>query len=380
MQNARCGRCVPIRAARGLRGQSALSVDIQAAARARDLLDQAPLEPDRWPDFLDALAVATGSQGAQLVGVGDGGLIFDITRGVPEEALQQMAAAGGFDGASPLMRATQAAPLRTLLSEDTLLIGEALEAWRRLRDSTAMAATPHTAFAIMRREGDERLSLVLYRTAAQGPLRGEAATLFSELLPGVVSAVELQARINGRAALAASAAVDALGHAAFVCDAWGRVLAASEAGARLAEEPNAPVAVRRRRLAFRSLKAGVAEAAMRAAANGTLTGPQLLVTTDTPPHVIEVHGLPHNPLDHGEAPACLVIVRPDTRVRTSLDRAEPALTSAERAVALLLLQGESTRDIAEARHTSVETVRGQIKSIYAKLGAASRSEFMARFR
>lgn len=354
-----------------------MPIDDRALARARDLLARAPLEPELWADFLDALAEGTGSRGAQLVGVGGGRLVFNLVRGVPEEVFAVWAASGGADGsANPMMRASAAAPLLTVLSTERLLSGAELpqaEASMRAFEGLDM---PHRYFAMLRRDGDMRLSLCLFRSAAQGPLDAEAEAAFDSLLQPAADAVTLQARLNGRASAAARTALNALGHAGFVLDAFGRVLAATAAGSAMAAD-GGPLTIRNDRLAF--TEPGLARAAAAAAAQALSgTGPHLATSTEPPVWVVEFHPLPHPPHDHGAAPACLAVVRADARRRGALD--EAGLTMAERAVADGLLRGCSTRDIAETRGVSVETVRGQMKSIYAKLGVAGRSEFMARFR
>ncbi|MBL0211512.1 MAG: helix-turn-helix transcriptional regulator [Holophagaceae bacterium] len=55
------------------------------------------------------------------------------------------------------------------------------------------------------------------------------------------------------------------------------------------------------------------------------------------------------------------------------------LSHAEREVALLLLKGFSTRDIAELRSTSERTVRQQAQDVYRKAGLAGRAELSAFF-
>ena len=54
------------------------------------------------------------------------------------------------------------------------------------------------------------------------------------------------------------------------------------------------------------------------------------------------------------------------------------LTSAEREVALLALDGKSNHEIAEARHCSVRTVANQLQSVFRKLGIRSRAELAAK--
>lgn len=55
------------------------------------------------------------------------------------------------------------------------------------------------------------------------------------------------------------------------------------------------------------------------------------------------------------------------------------LTDAEREVALLLLKGFGTREIAALRDTTDRTVRQQAQAVYAKSGLAGRAELSAFF-
>ena len=55
------------------------------------------------------------------------------------------------------------------------------------------------------------------------------------------------------------------------------------------------------------------------------------------------------------------------------------LTVAEKDVALLLLRGLNTSDIAELRSVSVGTIKVQAHNIFGKSGVSSRVEFMALF-
>ncbi|MCI4567069.1 LuxR C-terminal-related transcriptional regulator [Lysobacter sp. CFH 32150] len=55
------------------------------------------------------------------------------------------------------------------------------------------------------------------------------------------------------------------------------------------------------------------------------------------------------------------------------------LTEAEREVALLLLKGLSTKEVAQVRSVSERTVREQARSIYAKAGLTGRAALSAFF-
>ena len=56
-----------------------------------------------------------------------------------------------------------------------------------------------------------------------------------------------------------------------------------------------------------------------------------------------------------------------------------SLSQAEREVALFLLKGYSSRDIAELRSTSERTVRQQAQDVYRKAGLSGRAELSAFF-
>jgi DNA-binding NarL/FixJ family response regulator len=56
-----------------------------------------------------------------------------------------------------------------------------------------------------------------------------------------------------------------------------------------------------------------------------------------------------------------------------------SLSTAEREVALLLVKGLSTKEIATVRATSERTVREQARAIYAKAGLAGRAALAAYF-
>lgn len=64
-------------------------------------------------------------------------------------------------------------------------------------------------------------------------------------------------------------------------------------------------------------------------------------------------------------------------IENQLDRW--SLTEAETEVSFLLLKGLSSKEIAEVRGTSAQTVRSQTNAIYSKSGLSGRSELSAFF-
>ncbi|MFB9071593.1 LuxR C-terminal-related transcriptional regulator [Citricoccus parietis] len=65
---------------------------------------------------------------------------------------------------------------------------------------------------------------------------------------------------------------------------------------------------------------------------------------------------------------------------TMAEREAPVLTPREREVLQSLRAGLSRRDIAESTYRSENTIKGQIRSLYAKLGASSAAEAVERAR
>ncbi|MFD1814286.1 helix-turn-helix transcriptional regulator [Rhodococcus gannanensis] len=83
----------------------------------------------------------------------------------------------------------------------------------------------------------------------------------------------------------------------------------------------------------------------------------------------------------GEEGRTVVTVEPATdRELTDLVFAACALTTREREVCADVMTGHSTRDIAERRGFTPNTVHDHLKSVYAKTGVRSRAELVARLR
>lgn len=74
----------------------------------------------------------------------------------------------------------------------------------------------------------------------------------------------------------------------------------------------------------------------------------------------------------------LLVIDPERRrmLRSDGLAAFGLLSPAELEICEMLVQGSETRDIAEHRSTTLETTRGQIKQLNAKLGCRHRLDLM----
>ncbi|WP_027856782.1 helix-turn-helix transcriptional regulator [Marinobacterium jannaschii] len=93
------------------------------------------------------------------------------------------------------------------------------------------------------------------------------------------------------------------------------------------------------------------------------------------PYLLEL-----SPIYHQEIPLGLLLIVIDPEDRKVIDTGAFSelfgLTQAEQQICQLLAEGYQARDISDIRHTGLETVRGQIKSIQAKTHTRERSELI----
>lgn len=182
-------------------------------------------------------------------------------------------------------------------------------------------------------------------------------------------------------------ALGALGIAAFVCDGLARVRALTPVAA-------SAIATGRMRLlngrlsAPRHFDAAEMEAAIAAATSRDLASAeptaQTIVNRDprepASVQVVDVIALPRQPSLFSFEPRAIVVLRGAEQNRAEL---EPilvrafGLTPAEAQVAACLASGEPRETIAAERGASLQTVRSQIKSIFAKLNVTRERELVS---
>lgn len=225
------------------------------------------------------------------------------------------------------------------------------------------------------------------RAGEGGATRAYGRGTFEAATPDNLGIVVGQLALEKQGAVLIGAALGALGIAAFICDGLALVRA-------LTPVAESALASGRLRLVNGRLSApqhydsSDMDAAIAAAISRDLSATeptaQTIVNRDlrapASVQVVDVITLPRHPLLSSFEPRAVVVLRGSEPNRAEL---EPiltrafGLTPAEAQVAARLANGEPRETIAAERGASLQTVRSQIKSIFAKLNVTRERELVS---
>ncbi len=355
-----------------------------------DSFGEAALGGD-WLQALEGLGDACGAERGELIGVGaDRAVPFNWMSRVDMGPInaELMAVGGGHPDVNPRVGRGIRDPILTSWHDAACATDEELRRNFGYADICRRWDIPYGSQATLLRNDGMLIGLAVLRTEAQGRPERADRQAFEALAPQVRAAVRAQLALEGQGAALVSGAMEAIGAAAFVCDGAGRVSAHTPAAE--AALSRGPLRLRSQRLtAVRDEDARALDAAVRRAAAGPDPRGgdpfQTLVLRD-PEHlgeveVVDVVALPRRPYAFGFQPRAMVVVRGgrDADVRfPELLRLAFGLSPAEADVAVRLASGETREAIAEGRGASVETVRSQVKSLFAKVGVGRTGELTAK--
>lgn len=289
-----------------------------------DAFHNAALDGDGWDGALEGLARASGSQGGQLICLGENAAVpINIMTGIDPVFHEDFIACGGGDPQiNPRVGAGMKAPVLQVLAESDFITPEEFEDGGAAIVSGTLDALGIAAFVC------DRAGVVRALTpSAEALVRSERG---------------LQLRL-------------------------GRLQALDPAQSR-------------------ALNDAIGAAAVGQTRPGPSLHRTLVVRAepgDLSPLVLDVIALPRRAYEFGFAPRVLVVARgrktSDAQMiavlRTTYD-----LTAAEAEVALQLCKGQSPATIAAARAVAVGTVRLQIKAVMAKVGVSRQAELVARLK
>lgn len=344
--------------------------------RFADLMAQAPYDSTAWQRSMSVVGEMTGACSVQWAGWTNEHIPSVMMLNVDDAIFADWLDAGGATLSNPLVAASmQQRPLTTLAAHE-VVSDEARrksDLWGHVHVKYDM---PHVCSGKVWVGGPHILTLNIMHNARHGPIDAERRQAFETALVSANQAVRVAQILGADGARLLAAGLDAVDAAAFVLDGYGQVLATSAKAADHLGD-GAGLRLRGGRL---SAYDGANDRALQEAIGGAIRRyPQVSTATRDvvvrrpapgPASVLTVTPLPEQTGFSLVGAAALVVARHSLA---------PLLTTAERGVLAMLVNGASVSDIAEARGSSKETVRSQIKMIYAKVEVSSRGELMALF-
>jgi DNA-binding CsgD family transcriptional regulator len=223
-------------------------------------------------------------------------------------------------------------------------------------------------------------------TRARGAFTADERARIAHVLPHISRAIELKDRLALGAEVSAPlmSIADALSLGILLIDARGRVLEASRVAQQILAEADGMFTADGR-IAFSRRIDGQAFSCLLTTPYSLDAGaPTLSIPRQRSRFPLSLLVVPvrsaTEPWTSATRQWMLVIQVPsELRLPASEDVAhEWRITSAEARVACLLAGGSSVAQIAATLHVSTHTVRTQLKSVYAKTGAASQLEVVRR--
>ncbi|WP_044560353.1 helix-turn-helix transcriptional regulator [Azospirillum sp. B4] len=343
-----------------------------------------------WTAALAALADACGGGRGQLIGIGaDRAVPFNWVTEFDAGAVEEFIAIDGANPAlNPRVKVGLAAPIMQAWHDAQLESDQALRDFPVIADFARRYGIGCGSQVTLVRQPGMLIGLAVLRPQALGMPSRKDRQAFERLGLLVRQAVLAQMALEGQAATLMSAALEAVDLAAFVCEAGGRVGAMTAAAEALLS--GGPLRLTNGRLsATLAVEARELEEAMAAAMAGRDMPDRPLLRTvalgragaAAGVRLADVIALPRRDHAFGFQPAALVVIR-------GADRDTPAfarmltqvfgLTPAEADIAIALAEGQTRDIIAERRGATVETVRGQIKSVFSKLDVRRELQLAAR--
>lgn len=351
--------------------------------RALRALGRAPFEPESWDEALQLFAKAGGGWAAQLLGVTDtGGVELHAASGLTPDALAEFERlGGGVPDLNPRARPALWQPVGGVVCDDDYIDAQGRD---RSPFYQGLFRKYDADFVLGGRGanlGHVRVAITAVRTAGQGHAQGVDRERIAALLAPFSRALELQSALNLRGMNLAASSLDALSIAAFLCDAWGQVVALTENAERLAAAGEV-VALRRRRLAAVDARAdeqlqGALRRICRATAWISPPHPQVVVAPDAQGSArrIDIAPVLTAPIFIRSSVVAIVAVGGATGMPSPpVLQAAFGLTAAEAEVAVEVASGRTAAEIAARRGVSPATVRVQVQAVMQKAGVHKAAE------
>lgn len=350
-----------------------------------DVFLTAALEPERWPEALQVMADHTGATHGQLIGLGGARDVpFNIVTQFDPDQLQHFI---DIDGGSPAVNFRVAANQQRVArgDYDPLIYEKDYDAALPLLQTdryVRFCEDMDIPFGCQINLVVDRVGLIglaTLRKRREGRTTRAQRQTFAAAAVAARQAVRLQERLEGEQAKLLAGAFEAVAATAFVFDARGRLQAMTTSAEALLKAGD--IMLRDQSLEAAAVPVTLGEAIRALVGEQGLDHVRLRVEGQRgrQPLFMEGFRLPSRPWSLGNVPCAILLVRPPQRDRAGIAALLSALyrmTAAEADVAIRLFEGRSRAEISDLRAVTAETLRGQIKSIYAKTGSASEADLM----
>lgn len=341
----------------------------------------AAIDGKEWIPALRAMADLTGSAYGQLVGFAPGDVPFNWINDIDPDAIARFVEhERGDPNINVRVRASLTDPPFVIRSEaDYQAVGRSpgFDLYREMCDAHDIFDGCQTKLLEGR---DHFIGLALNRSRKDGKTDADTRALFAAIAPHVQHAVKMQIALENRGVALMNEAMEYVGLPIFICDHMGSVKGMTQEAEALLSLGCFRLVEGRLGVAHPGDNAALLQTIGRLHREGQRFATVMLRGDGQKmPRIVDICKLPVQSLLNFSS-QLLVIVRSGRRwhdAAPGILRAVFKLSAAETDIALALASGSSREEIAAARKTSIQTVKAQLKSVFAKLGVVREVELVA---
>lgn len=352
---------------------------------------QAALDPERWPDLLMQLGRPINAHAGQLVVLADDvsatfdNLLVGLDVSAATVEFEELVKEGLHERANHILR----------VAELTTFVDYMHTSKSRMRRSTFYEEhakkhdIPYYGASVVSKSSDTLVAFALLRSQQAGHLDDDEVAYIDRLAPHVKRSLALSMRLRpGGFADGAASVVENLACAAFVIDHRLRVRSANSAARKLLGAGDGIYETGGQlRLSDKTANARLrgelaaslgGHRATRVSGTGRIIAQR---SSDKLPYILFATPIGDTVRSVFSSPLCVLMIVDPLRqlsVPEELLGTVFGLTCAETQVVALLAGGQSPREIAEQRGTSLSTVRTQLKAIYKKTNTSHQSELVSK--
>uniref|UniRef100_Q07I18 Transcriptional regulator, LuxR family n=1 Tax=Rhodopseudomonas palustris (strain BisA53) TaxID=316055 RepID=Q07I18_RHOP5 len=374
--------------------------------RLSDALQVAPYQPAEWMTALRMVAQATNSTHGEMV-------CWTKPKKTPLRLISNLSdeqakliqdweiQVGADPSINPIVAAGISAPVLQTVTDDEVIRHDERSRHVVWNEYYHKLDIYHMCFSPLWRSSDSIVGLFLLRSFRDGAVSGDERRLFGSIASKWRDAALTAQSFKTDGARILAGALEGISIHAIILDGFGRCVHVSPVAESLLSGDDA-LTVRMDRLRRSDSSQAVADCqcAGRLIAIDAdlqpcidcvtrLVGPggsdcrSCSIVVKGPSGIsaqLRISSIPRDRHEISFGAAAIVVIDPPV-VPSSIELltdVASALTKAEREVALEMLDGRRPAEIAVRRSVSVETIRSQIKRIYAKLEVSGLVEFMAK--